>query len=500
VGTHNPKRRVGVTARSYSDPVEASARDHRRADEHPPSATLADLMEVSAFQLRCVAGHDQLGRTVRWAQSTELLDPSPYLRGGELVCTVGTGLTSHEACNRFVDSAITAQASAICFGTGDVHDEVPSQLVTACEAVELPLLVAPFGVPFIEIAEHLAMRGHADARTAERDSELIAELLIQVRRGATTEHLLTLATGAVGGRLRIVDGPADGIQVPSTESETDSAVTAPFPDGGTLAWSGPGTRPSIPLLRAIASVLSVASHERDLGDDLRRERAGQLLALVGDRQASASVLDEPLRTAGLSDSALVFSVWPAGASRLLAASLTTVPAVVGDTPSASIAVTASSGLVRETAQRLGIVCGYSASVPLSDSARGVGEARAAFELARRDGRHVGPEGLTTLEGLLEQQPPDRLRPFVDGLLSPLLTADGRRGTKYVETLAAYLDHDGSLTTTARAEYLHVNTVRHRLDRIRELTGRNPFRFEDRVALAIALWAHRRQQGARPTND
>ena len=57
------------------------------------------------------------------------------------------------------------------------------------------------------------------------------------------------------------------------------------------------------------------------------------------------------------------------------------------------------------------------------------------------------------------------------------------------TLRSYFDNNGSLVDTARAEFLHVNTVRHRLERIRELTGRDPFDLHDRIDLVIALWAH-----------
>ena len=37
-------------------------------------------------------------------------------------------------------------------------------------------------------------------------------------------------------------------------------------------------------------------------------------------------------------------------------------------------------------------------------------------------------------------------------------------------------------------YLHPNSLRHRLGRIAELTGRNPTSFADRVALAVAVVA------------
>lgn len=44
-----------------------------------------------------------------------------------------------------------------------------------------------------------------------------------------------------------------------------------------------------------------------------------------------------------------------------------------------------------------------------------------------------------------------------------------------ETVASYLDHHMSIQETARALYLHPNTVAYRLSRIRELTGFDPRR-------------------------
>ncbi len=464
----------------------------RGAGAHAADLTLAALLAVPEFRLTCIAGANHLDREVRWVHTTELLDPAQYLRGGELVCTVGTSLDDAAACGRFVDAVAGAGGTGICFGLGDVHEDVPPGLVAACRRSGLPLLVAPLGVPFMALSEHLVQsRVRAESDAGERGARLLVDLLARVRMQAPSGELLELAAARLGGRLvlsegdRVLEasgraGDADG---------TPATVVASSPDGATLTWTGPGTEPSATLVASLAHVLDVARHERDVEADLHRERIGQLLTLVADRLASPSALTETLAHAGLPAAGLVFSVWPPGASRVLVSSLVGIPVVFGETPSATVVITASADQVRSAAEQLGVVCGLSRSVPLADSARGLGEARAAFEMARRDGGCVGPEGLTSLAGLLEQQPPDRLRPFVDQLLGPLLASDARRGTAYVPTLSTYLRCDGSLTATARAEFLHVNTVRHRLARVRQLTGRDPFAFDDRVALAIALWAY-----------
>ena len=475
-------------------PIIGAVQDHEgavgSARGEGTELALAQLVANSELRLACIAVESGLGRPVRWVHTTELLDPSPYLRGRELVCTVGSSLVDGPSCRRFVLALSRAQASGLCFGVGDVHDDVPHELIDACRDASLPLLVAPHGAPFMNITEFVAQhRSDVSAARHDENSELVARLLAQVRTRAPITAMLDLAADALGGRLVLSDdGRADEMGGLPLKLPTDVVVSARSVDGATLTWSGQGPPPSSSLIGALAQVVGVARHEQDVGDELHRERFGQLLTLVGERLASPTVLAEVIAAASLPADGLIYSVWPAGASRVLVPSFCEGPFVVAETPQVTIAITTSSEMVRTTAQRLEVACGFSTVVPIEDSARGIGEARATYSVARTGGGCVGPEGLVTLEGLLLQQPPERLRPFVDRLLGPLELSDSTKHTSYLPTLMSYLRHDGSLTATARADFLHVNTVRYRLDRIRELTGVDPLRFEDRVALAIAIWA------------
>jgi purine catabolism regulator len=454
------------------------------------TTTLGDLLAVPELGLTCRCGAEELTRPVRWAHPTELLDPSGYLRGGELVCTVGSSLVDDGSIERFVAAVASSGAAAICFGVGDVHEDVPPALVGGCESTGLPLLVAPLGVPFIAIGEFIAQRRvEAESAAGARGDALVADLLAGVRAHVAPRELVERAASGLGGRLELLH---DGRVLHSGGATTDTDGTVreiDGSDGSALRWTGPEPGPARVLLDTLCHVLDVALHERDVERDLQRERVGQLLALVGERMAAPAALSEALDTAGLAGTDLVFSLWPSGAAQLLAGSLPDAGVVLGETPTAAVLVTADPEHVRALATTVGLACGYSRPVGLLDSPRALGEARAAFELAQRQGGCVGPDELTSLEGLLEQQPPERLRPFVDQLLAPLLDSDLRRGTSYVVTLRSYLDNDSSLAATARSDFLHVNTVRHRLERIRDMTGRDPLVFTDRTALAIALWAY-----------
>ena len=74
------------------------------------------------------------------------------------------------------------------------------------------------------------------------------------------------------------------------------------------------------------------------------------------------------------------------------------------------------------------------------------------------------------------------RHLVDEVYLPLLHA---RGT-LIETIAAYFEHGSSIEATARALFVHPNTVRYRLRQSAELTGFSPTDARDAFTLEIAL--------------
>ena len=78
-------------------------------------------------------------------------------------------------------------------------------------------------------------------------------------------------------------------------------------------------------------------------------------------------------------------------------------------------------------------------------------------------------------------PRDRYRDSVEALAE----YDRRRGASLVETLERYLADRGSVTASARALYVHPNTVRQRLDRIERVAGLD-LAEEDLLSLELAL--------------
>ncbi|MCI1748406.1 MAG: PucR family transcriptional regulator ligand-binding domain-containing protein [Acidipropionibacterium sp.] len=462
-------------------------------------SSLDELLGVPELRLRLVcASGSALDRPVRWVYTTELVHLGPYLRGGELVCTVGSNLVDQESCDAFVECLRAARVVGLCFGSGDVHRDIPEPLIRACRRSEVPLLELPEGVRFLAITEYLAQQLlSAGVATNAQLTGLTAQLLTAVRQKVSISSLLQMAERELGGRftLRQPNGRVVGSDPELGAGFESEDVSVPIAEGGRLCWSpdrgdGRGDVDDEALVQ-IGRVLDIACYEEELEQNGRRERLGLLFELVADGLADVAALFPSFSESGVIAGTVTASVWAPGCAAQLGGRLHA--ALLGDAPDAVYAVTATAAQVREAAADLSLVCGYGSTVPLIEVGRSISEARACLEIAQRTGEVVGPSKLTSLVGLLEQQPWKRLRPFVDQLLRPVLDHDRRHGTQLLDTLRAFLHHDGNLQETARAQYLHVNTVRNRLGRVAQLSGHDPLSFDGRAALEIAMWARDRSQ-------
>ncbi|MFB7733007.1 PucR family transcriptional regulator [Streptomyces sp. NPDC056112] len=137
-----------------------------------------------------------------------------------------------------------------------------------------------------------------------------------------------------------------------------------------------------------------------------------------------------------------------------------------------------------------LTLGVSAAVHSPEGLRGaLEEARHARRVAAaRTGRvcAAGHQELASHVLLLPFVPDDVRRAFTARLLDPLRDYDRRHRAELIPTLEAFLDCDGSWTRCATRLHLHVNTLRYRVGRIEQLTGRDLSRLEDKLDFFLAL--------------
>jgi GAF domain-containing protein len=193
--------------------------------------------------------------------------------------------------------------------------------------------------------------------------------------------------------------------------------------------------------------------------------------------------------------------WPELAARLEARLRRTCPRAFFDARHDRVRVLAPLATAQDAAaDRLRRACEELAReegvvIGVSDLDRGAGSARRrmreAADAARIGRSLVAAGGAVSYEGLgaykylvhleLDQAPHDRYRESVDKLID----YDRRRGSHLFETLERFLTDRCSVTASARALYIHPNTVRQRLDRIERVSGlRLPD--EDLLSLELAL--------------
>ncbi len=162
------------------------------------------------------------------------------------------------------------------------------------------------------------------------------------------------------------------------------------------------------------------------------------------------------------------------------------PALHADVLLAAVRAPLAAGLADDGRLTLGV----SASVHSPEGLRGaLEEARHARRVAAaRPGRvcAAGHHELASHVLLLPFVPDDVRRAFTARLLDPLRDYDRRHRAELIPTLGSFLDSDGSWTRCAARLHLHVNTLRYRIGRIEQLTGRDLSRLEDKLDFFLAL--------------
>jgi DNA-binding PucR family transcriptional regulator len=134
------------------------------------------------------------------------------------------------------------------------------------------------------------------------------------------------------------------------------------------------------------------------------------------------------------------------------------------------------------------------AVPVRESRSSYADAVRLLELADR-GMVPGAQVLRACDhwlALLLDRDPHLMGDVVQRRLGALLELSERRREPMVETLTAWLARPGQISAIADELHVHAQTVRYRLDRLRELVGPAIDDPEQRLELALATHAFRRR--------
>ncbi|GAA3646034.1 PucR family transcriptional regulator [Nocardioides ginsengisoli] len=450
-----------------------------------------ELVRDPELELR-VEVEGNLGLPVRWVHIIEVADPGRFLRGGEVVLTAGVWRTSGLTAEQYVARVAEAGVAALGYGLVSADESWPDDVVVAARAHGLTCFVAPVSTPFVAIVERFV---------ATKRSEWEAPLRRQLDHHAAMVSALRAERG-VGSVLRVLSR----LLGRPVALRAQGAVHGERPEPSyEVAVIGSGLADASLLLPEEMADLdvglqaAVSTAMPFLALELERERAiratEQRYALevldwiesgVGDRAA----IVQRLELLGIPADAAVAALVVRGIGVADVEALVEPGSLVVERPGEVVVVAAQPPAV--VPEGLTGYVGVGRRGPADDLRVSILEARKAVETLEARGRPgwLSHDQLASPTLLLDLQDPALLRATGAAVLGPLVAADAERGSDLLHTLTAFLDHGGRWQETADALHVHINTLRHRLKRVEELTGRSLASTADRVDLFLALRVHR----------
>ncbi|HWD64106.1 MAG TPA: PucR family transcriptional regulator ligand-binding domain-containing protein [Solirubrobacteraceae bacterium] len=121
------------------------------------------------------------------------------------------------------------------------------------------------------------------------------------------------------------------------------------------------------------------------------------------------------------------------------------------------------------------------------AANGNGHAGPAVLKASRTASRVATyKDLGSFQLLLSLQDDEALKLFCDSILGPIEQSEGHYGGELMRSLEAFIEENGQWEKAARRLYCHRHTLRYRIRRVEELTGRDLASARDRIEFWLAL--------------
>jgi len=128
------------------------------------------------------------------------------------------------------------------------------------------------------------------------------------------------------------------------------------------------------------------------------------------------------------------------------------------------------------------------AVALGETASENGNGSAPAAGSAEQSRVATYKDLGSFQLLLSLQDDEALRLFCDSILGPIEASEGPYGGELMRSLEAFIEENGQWERAARRLYCHRHTLRYRIRRVEELTGRNLGSARDRIEFWLALRA------------
>jgi PucR family transcriptional regulator, purine catabolism regulatory protein len=494
--------------------------------------TLSEILRLPILKdARVIGGEKGLTRVVKYIDIMEVPDVTGWLREGELLLTTAYAIRHDpRLLPKLVEQLAQAEAAALAIKPERFLNDMPIEMIQMSQKYNLPIIQLPNNVPYMDIT-HAVMEQIIDKQASllRRSEEIYKTLTTLVVENRGIQVVADRVSGLLKSSLWLVDKTGKMI-VSSPQMSPD------FPSNGTISWN-------IRVDNQLEGKLIIDKKHLDDLELICVEQARLVFSLELMRRKTALDTEHKLRgdfieelLTGLQLSKQVI-IDKANQLGFQAEGTWEIAIVELDNEENALFFEKISLVIEQTVKEYkvnshilvkgnrlvlllashsgeqykqitfednlnwksiltpfmnewqGIRVGFGGKAQLWDIQGSFLEAKRAILIGSRIYHHYKVfafEDLELYQLLLDASEYVDMDKLVKKKIGKIYKYDQEHGTDFITTFYFYLASGGSLMETAKELFIHRNSVKYRMDRIREIADIDSENFQERFVYYICI--------------
>jgi len=474
---------------------------------NPAGITLRELLDLPVLKdAKVISGEKGLNRVVRYIDIMEVPDVTGWLREGELLLTTAYSIRHEPALlPKLVRQLAEADAAALAIKPERFLHEMPKAMIQMSNTFDLPIIQLPKGIPYIDIT-HAVMEKIINKQSAllRKSEEIYKMLTTLVLENSGIQAVADNVSRLLNSSIWLIDQTGEIIVGSPVDAHFHSSPNPRF-------WE-------IRVDKEMVGKLIVDKEKLDELDQVCIEQARLVFSLELMRRKTAvdtekrlrgNFVDELLSGLPLSKQEIMDKGSQLG---LKPDAVWEVALIEGENEDISQQIDKLNGLLSKESQKsyikshihwkgeslvllLGsanqetahnawqeklspfmdqfnkIRIGFGEKAHLWEIQKSYVQAKKAivFGLRLNNQKRIFTfEEIEMFDLFLEASESVEIDKFIEKRIGKLYQYDKENGTDLLKTLYYYIYTRGSLLETAKHLYLHRNSIKYRMDKIREL--------------------------------
>lgn len=390
-----------------------------------------DIMTLPELKkLELVAGAGGLKRVLRWVHVLDMPDVISWVQGGELLIMTGIGIYQDESALPKIVKAISRKKLAgLIINVGPYIPSIPREVLDIADSLNFPLFILPWEIKLVEvtkvISSHIVLK--------QMEERVVHNLLESILFSETADYSLLAGRAAQCGYEK---NEAYRIAVLQIKNFSVSLQTQGIND-------------------EIESI-HIKVQLKQIIDQTLEIHGCKALSLLHVDDIIFLLPDRSLKFSDKKDAIILIDIFEKisrhFANLIVQLGLGTATANMADFRT-SLEQAEQSLLFLKINQSKESICFFEQ----------LGGFKLLFKLGKSD-----------------------LNSYYRETISPLADYDKVHGTELVHNLIVFFKVDNVLNQAAEQLFLHRNTLRYRLQKIEEITGRSLTNIEDRTTLQLGI--------------